>query len=173
MTTPPITQATVGFPASAAWWNAQAYTPLSFLFNPPMCFLYASATQTLTTSGTSYLMNIDTALFDPYSGYASHAWVVPVTGWYDLDGAMHIAGNSSGNRACWFTTDKVGLTMLQGTERFTPPGSSTQSVSCSGVAHLTQGDTLALAGYQSSGGSLSTVLVSNVCATIKARFVHA
>lgn len=170
---PNLAAPVAGNPISQAYLTAQMYNPLTFLLNPPVAFLYASAVQSLATSGTNYLININTAVTDPYAGYASNAWVVPVSGWYNLDGVVNFAGNSSGNRACWFTTDKVNLTTVTGTERFTPPGSSTMSAACGGMAQLNQGATLSLVGYQSSGGSLSTVAVGGTCATMKVTFAHA
>lgn len=171
---PSLAAPVTGFPISQSYLTSQVYQPLSFLLNPPVCFLYANAAQTLTASGTNYLVTINSAFFDPYAGYSSNAWVVPVAGWYDIEGVVHFTGNSSGNRACWFTTDKSGLGQIAGTERFTPAStSSTMSITCSAIIQLTQNQTLALGAYQSSGASLTTTAVAGACATLKAKFIHA
>jgi hypothetical protein len=53
-TSPPLAQATVGLPASDAWWNAQVYTPLTYLYNyASQVVSYTSITaNTATTTST-------------------------------------------------------------------------------------------------------------------------
>lgn len=173
LSAPLLAAPVTGSPISQAYLTSQVYNPLTFALNPPSAFLYASAATTLTTAGSSYLININTASFDPYGAYASNAWVVPITGVYEVEGVVHFAGNASGNRAAWITTDKVGLGMQTGGEQFNPASqASTMSVNCGGMWSFNQGQTIALAGYQSSGGSLSTTAVASVHATLKIKLVH-
>ncbi|MCH0555822.1 hypothetical protein [Streptomyces sp. MUM 16J] len=50
MTRPDITQATVGYPASDAWWNAQVYDPINWLYGQMWTEIYKTSDTTRTTS---------------------------------------------------------------------------------------------------------------------------
>ena len=170
---PQLAAPVVGFPASQAYLTAQVYNPLSFLLNPPSAFLYANTTQSVA-SGTSTLMTLNTAPFDPYGAFnaTTHAWVVPVTGWYDITGQVNFTGASGGNRAAWVATDLVGLGQLTATEAWAQAGTGNVSPSCGSILQLTAGQSLALVGFQSSGSSLATVVTANSYASLKIRFAH-
>ncbi|AEW94589.1 MULTISPECIES: hypothetical protein [Streptomycetaceae] len=177
MTNQPLPQLTTpqaGFAISQAYLTQQVYNPLTFLLNPPSAFLYASATQTIN-SGTNTLVNLSGASFDPYGGFNSstHAWVVPVSGWYDVEGVVHFNSATAGNRAAWVTTDLVGLGAITYTERWAQTGGGNVSAICGGILSLTQNQSIGLVGYQSSGAGLGTVSTSNGAATLKLRFLHA
>lgn len=52
MTAPALAQATAGFPGSAAWWKAQVYDPLTYLYGQLPKTAVKSADTTVTNSTT-------------------------------------------------------------------------------------------------------------------------
>ncbi|MER6064822.1 hypothetical protein ABT167_27345 [Streptomyces sp. NPDC001792] len=50
MTRPSITQATAGFPASDAWWNAQVYNPINWLYQREQLVVKAATTSRASTT---------------------------------------------------------------------------------------------------------------------------
>ncbi|MEV5953722.1 hypothetical protein AB0M11_08085 [Streptomyces sp. NPDC051987] len=60
-TRPAITQAVAGFPASDAWWLAQVYNPLVYLYNyTPQVLSYTAITANTSTTTTTELVAITT-----------------------------------------------------------------------------------------------------------------
>lgn len=60
-TRPAITQAVAGFPASDAWWLAQVYNPLTYLFNySPQVLSYTAITANSSTATTTETIGITT-----------------------------------------------------------------------------------------------------------------
>ncbi|MFL5910546.1 MAG: hypothetical protein ACJ768_08285 [Gaiellaceae bacterium] len=60
-TRPAITQAVAGFPASDAWWLAQVYNPLTYLFNyAPQVLSYTAITANSSTTTTTEAVAITT-----------------------------------------------------------------------------------------------------------------
>lgn len=58
---PAITQAVAGFPASDAWWLAQVYNPLTYLFNySPQVVSYTAITANSSTTTTTEAVAITT-----------------------------------------------------------------------------------------------------------------
>lgn len=171
-TNPPTPyQWSVGDIGSASLMNAQLHDGLTYLLNPVLAVLYASAAQTLTNT-TSTLINIDTAITDPFAGLSSagHSWTAPFSAWYDLHAKIHYTGNATGARAAWFNVNGSSVT---GAETWANPSNAgTCTALAEATAYVTAGQTVTLLGYQSSGGNLATTTTSGVYAYMRVKFAH-
>lgn len=71
MARPAITPATAGFPASDAWWLAQVYNPLNWLYNnTPQVVSYTAITANTSTTTTTEAVAITTPSITFTNGHA-------------------------------------------------------------------------------------------------------
>ncbi|HWU23270.1 MAG TPA: hypothetical protein VN088_17155 [Nocardioides sp.] len=155
---PPLAQAVVGFPASDAWWQAQVYNPLSFLYKPPLFVGYQASAQSIPNSSFTS-MNIDTEIVDSVGGHSTSSnpsrYTFQVAGWYRLDGMTVFATNTTGIRGTKFL--KNGTTQVIGSETVITATTGFQSTTrASAYVQAAVGDYVELQGYQNSGNNLST-----------------
>jgi hypothetical protein len=138
-TRPALTQATAGFPASDAWWNAQVYSPLNYLYGivTPASGQIEDTTSRTTTS-TTYA--------DAASGAFSLAVTVPASGNVRVDIRSTQRNSSTFNTlTSWQAVGSVSGTVYTAndTAALVVGGTSNQSLSlCYRLSGLSAGETL-------------------------------
>ena len=135
---------------------------------PPICTARRAAAQAFSNSATIYAVNLDTEDIDTDGMFAPTANFITIqtTGIYQLSMSVCFSANSTGVRGAFiylnptFTGSGDSATINTGTRltgSLTSASSALQtSIGGSLVWSLTAGNTIALAAYQSSGGSVST-----------------
>lgn len=169
-------QWSVGDVGSAALLNAQLYTGLTYLLNPPAAYLYGTATTSIPNAGSGpfTLAPLATALLDPYSGFnaAGNKWTAPVAGWYELSGAAHFAANATGARACAFYVNGTSVTPT-GSERWSAAaGTGFTSATAYAMVFLNVGDVVTMWCYQNSGGALALTVTGSCSCSLAIKFFH-
>lgn len=158
-TTP--TAATVGSKITASNWNNQVQLPEEFFrLNRPICVLKQTVTQSLTNGTvTPITFDVETLDRDNQHSTASNTDRVVIgntLGWYRVTGSIAYAGNASGDRRAIVLLNGSGI---NGYTVVHP--SSTQFISANVVGYVqatTSTDYVSLAGYQNTGGALSTLV---------------
>lgn len=160
-----------GDTGNAALLDAQIRDPMTFLLNPPIAQLYASATQSLTTS-VAATAALDSVITDPYGGFnaTTHLWTAPVDGWWDIRGKWHCGANATGTRSGWIT---VNGSLAPNTQGWGQPGVAAVTTYADGLVNVLTGQTVGLACFQTSGGPLSTATASGTFAALTIQFKHA
>lgn len=164
----------VGDIGSAALLNAQLYDGLTFLLNPPAFSGYQNTVQSLTSSTWTGL-NIDVTNYDNYSGHSNTTnpsrYVAQVAGTYTCCGVYAPAGNATGIRAV--RLQKNGSPVL-GASVYAPAyGTVEMGVATPTVdIPLLLGDYVEVAGWQSSGAALNTILDVDLRCGLWVRFSH-
>ncbi|MFI8459020.1 hypothetical protein [Kitasatospora sp. NPDC085464] len=143
---------------TSALWNASVYTPLSFLLNRPV-FRGVQATAQSIPANTVTPLAIDTTIIDTYGGHSNAVnnsrYVVQMAGWYLVIGSLGTATSSSGARLA--RLHKNGS--LIPASQFGIPNPSwdiTTALQTLAIVQLAVGDYVEVAGYQASGGALTT-----------------
>lgn len=147
---------------------------LNFLLSPPSATLVQITATTSLTSGAWTPIGMDSSTFDNYGGHSNSTnnsrYTVQAAGKYLVGGALSIANNSSGSRAAKIMKNGA---VVQGPYTLGPPSSARPtSVPTAGfIIPCAVGDYLELAGFQDSGGSLSTVITSDQSSFFTVLFV--
>ena len=147
---------------------------LNFLLNPPMFVGYQTSTQSVS-NGTWTSMAIDTTVIDSYGGHSNvtnnSRYTAQAAGWYLPVGVAAFTTNATGGRGTRFA--KNG-TAIQGSASF-DMAVSTNATAAPGnslAMFLNVGDYLEVQGYQTSGGSLSTVSTSDIDSSFAVYWIH-
>jgi hypothetical protein len=158
-TTP--TAATVGSKVTATNWNNQVQLPEEFFrLNRPVFLGYQTVTQSLTTATTT-VITLDTELIDRDNQHSTttntdRVVIGGTLGWYRVTGQVAYAGNATGDRRAQILKNGASA----GTGYSIIPASTTNliTVQITTIVQATANtDYVSLAGYQSSGGALSTL----------------
>lgn len=170
----------VGDVGSAALLNAQLYTGLTYLLNPPMFEAVQTATTTSVTSSTSWtaLPFSDAAgiITDTYTGYSASTptrYTAQVAGWYWVCGCVCWASSSTGNRGIRLTKNgspvQGGGTIIGGAaaSQDTAIPSPVRKVFLNGT-----GDYVELNVMQNSGATLATAFATDVSSSFSVFFAH-
>lgn len=149
---------------------------LTFLANPPICFVTQGATQSLTNS-TWTAITQDQTVTDTYGGHSNvtnpSRYVSQAAGWYALFGCSSYAGNATGNRG---TAGAKNGSRIQGGVGFFPTitvGNSPTAPSPPCIVYLNAGDYAEVYGYQTSGGSLATNAAADLDSSMTVIWLHA
>lgn len=142
----------------------------SFLLTPPQCSAYQGVAQNLTT-GTWGAITLDAEVFDiVQSGdTASHdnatnnsRIYIRTTGKYEVSGQVQIATSATGLRAAQVRLNAAGAvgsgSMVTQNQQSPVSGGSTSVAVGPYVQPFTAGDYIELFGFQSSGGTVATVI---------------
>jgi hypothetical protein len=128
----------------------------------------ASATQTLATSGTEYVVALDTASSSAgYASYDPNSWfnnagdyIAPtVAGFYNVSGCFAFTANATGFRELVIQVDfsANGTWVEVAIQRFSPNASQSGRMSISTNIYLAANSRVRLAATQNSGGSLTSL----------------
>lgn len=159
---------------TAALWNANIYNGLTFLLNPPIFHGVQISAQSLATS-TWTAIALDSTTVDSYGGHSNTTnnsrYVAQVAGWYQVSGVFAINTNVTGFRAARL---QVNGTALAASNAYTNNmGSNNTTVNTpTRLVFLNVGDYVELAGWQNSGGSLSTTVLTEFASALNVLWVH-
>jgi hypothetical protein len=171
----------VGDVGSAALLNAQLYTGLTFLLNPPMFEAVQTATTTSipTGAGTWTPINFsDSAgiLADTYGGWSSSTptrYTAQQAGWYWVSGTVCFASNATGNRGLRIAKNGGAV---QGTGTLVGGAASGQATAIATPVRKVYlngtGDYVEIHALQTSGAALSTSLNGDVDTAFSVFFAH-
>lgn len=170
----PTTRA-AGTRLTGAIWQSDVTDTATFLLNPPRF----AGTQTVAQSipaGTWTPLLLDTEQADEYNGHSTSSntsrWVCPTgaDGWYAVNGVAAFVPNASGFRAARI---QVSGTAAPGLTVYLPTNGSAESVVVTPTRDIlvTAGQYVEVAGWQNSGGALSTT--TTLQSALWLRFSHA
>ena len=154
------------FPAALA--RAGIYNTGTFLLNPPL-FVGTQTTTQSVTSGTWTTLSLNTSQADTYGGHDNvtnnSRYTAQVAGVYAVCGVSAFATNSTGVRG---TRLHINGSVVQGTAQMMTPATSSGTGLPTPVRtiRLAVGDYVEVAGWQSSGGPLSTIVASDVACAL-------
>ncbi|MDH6123450.1 hypothetical protein [Kitasatospora sp. GP82] len=169
-----------------SWSVADAFTAaignsvrdqLTYLQNPPS-FVGTQGTSQSLSNQTWTPLALDTSQTDPYAGHSTstntalYVCQPGVPGWYTACGVYAPSGNSAGFRAARL---QVNGASVPGTGAYLPANGGVEMGVVTPVrdVYLNVGDSIAVAGWQSSGGSLGTAIDGDLRCGLWLRFSHA
>ena len=150
---------------------------VQFLTYPPVFFGYQNAAQSLSNT-TWTALSIDNEVDDTYNGHSNvtnpSRYTCQVAGWYAVGGCYAPVGAAGGFRAV--RIQKNGSPVL-GSGCYILPASPTSNPEIGVVTptvsvQLAVNDYVEVAGWQSSGGALNTVLDVDLRCSLTVRFLH-
>jgi hypothetical protein len=153
---------------TAALARASIYNTGTFLLNPPLFVGTQTVSQSVTT-GAWTTITLDTTQVDTYGGHSNTVnnsrYTAQVAGMYAICGVSAFNTNTSGVRGARI---HVNGAVIRGTAQMTIPATSSGTGLTTPVRtiRLNAGDYVELAGWQSSGGSLSTIVASDITSAL-------
>lgn len=173
----PTTRA-AGTRLTGAIWQSDVTDTVTFLLNPPQFQGYQNAVQSIPNA-TWTALSLDAERFDDYNGHSTSVnpsrWTVPTgaAGRYTAAGVYASALNATGFRAARI---QVNGSPVLGGGAYAPNASG--SIEMGVVTPIVElslavGDYVEVAGYQSSGGALNTILDVDLRCALWLRFSHA
>lgn len=153
--------ATVGSKITATNWNNQVQLPEEFFrVNRPICVLKQGTVQSLTTATlTAITFDVETLDRDNQHSTSSNTDRVIIgstLGWYRITGSIAYAGNATGDRRAVIYLNGGAS---NGYSISHPSSTALISTNVVGYVQATSvTDYVQLYGYQSSAGSLNTVV---------------
>lgn len=153
---------------TAALARAGIYNTGTYLLNPPLFVGTQSSTQSVT-SGSWTTLSLNSSQVDSYTGHSNSTnntrYTAQVPGVYALCGVAAWASNSTGVRG---TRIHLNGAVIQGSAQMTLPSTTSGTAVSTPVrtVRLAVGDYIEVAGWQSSGGSLSTIVASDVACAL-------
>jgi hypothetical protein len=171
----PTTRA-AGTRLTGAIWQADVTDTATYLLNPPEFAGYQGAVQSVPNTTWTALL-LDQEHLDSYSGHSTSSntsrYVAQVAGWYLVCGVYAPAINATGFRAA--RIQKNGSPIL-GHAAYLPNASGSVEmgvVTPTKCVQLAVNDYVEVAGYQSSGGALNTILDADLRTGLWVRWSHA
>lgn len=125
-----------------------------FFTSPPMFRMYQAITQTLTTA-TYTQITMDTLVYDTDSGRAPGTpwtYTVPYSGRWQFEYGVGFASNATGARVSALYQNGLDVSQTIGAQSSVSTDMAARVV----VISCTAGDTIAVYGWQNSGGNLAT-----------------
>ncbi len=142
----------------------------------PIATLRQTTTQTLT-SGVYAAITLDSEDVDTDVGHSNvtnnSRYTIPQTGYYEFNGGIVFAANTSGGRAGRWT---LNGTALNGSSNQVPPNAASLVAGLgmrTMILFLVAGDFVQMEGYQSSGGNLNTFATAETQSTMTVRWLRA
>ena len=164
----------VGETETGAYFNS-VRDGQTYVLNRPLLRINQNTLQGLT-SGTWTSISMDATTVDSYGMHSNSSNNSRATainaGWYWPSGAVAFAASATGTRGARFA---VNGTAVPGTAQFLPPTAS-GSLAVAAVSiplFLNAGDYVEIQGVQNSGGSLNTLIASDLDSTLGLIWVHA
>jgi hypothetical protein len=149
---------------TAALARAGIFNTGTYLLNPPVCVVTQTTTQSVNSSAWTTL-TMNTSQVDSYGGHSnttnSSRYTAQVAGLYAVCGVAVWATNTTGVRG---TRLHLNGSVVRGSAQMTSPcsGAGTALATPVFTLRLAGGDYVEVAGWQSSGGTLSTLVASDV-----------
>lgn len=149
---------------TAALARAGIYNTGTYLLNPPTFVGTQTTTQSVNSSSWTTI-NLNTSQVDSYGGHSNSTnntrYTAQVPGLYAVCGVAVWAINTSGVRG---TRLHLNGSVVRGSAQMTAPcsGAGTALATPVFTMRLSVGDYIEVAGWQSSGSPLSTLVASDV-----------
>lgn len=162
MTAVPVTRTwTAGEVVSATEMNNNLTLVLNFLLTPPLCQVRNSVAQSYT-SGSFAVQLFDTEDVDSSGMHSTVTNTSRMTavypGWYRASGSISFTGNATGRRGGRWLVNGVPVNAGAAYNATVSTAASAAEVPFRTLdAFLNVGDYLEIAGFQDSGGNLSTL----------------
>lgn len=153
---------------TAALARASIYNAGTFLLNQPLCVATQTTTQSVST-GAWTTLSLNSTQVDTYGGHSNTTnntrYTAQVSGVYAVCGVAAFNSNSTGVRGSRL---HVNGSVVQGTAQMMTPATSSGTGLPTPVRtiRLTAGDYIEVAGWQSSGSPLSTIVASDVASAL-------
>ncbi|MFE9844667.1 hypothetical protein [Streptomyces goshikiensis] len=153
-----------GYYQTAALFNAQVRDLNNFALGPPVFRGYQATLQSLAT-GVWVSISLDTEAVDSDGGHSTvtnpSRYVCQVAGLYLVGGAVAFAANGTGYRGARMLLN--GSSSITAAAAFLPATSAgSQGMTVLGTVQLAVGDYVEIQGSQNSGGSINTVVASDL-----------
>lgn len=163
-TLPTLPSFTTGQELTSSLMN-QLVAYMAFWANPPMFRMYQATAQPSVANATDTQITCDTSVYDSDSGRSAstpYAYVIPFAGRWRFTGAVIWAGNVTGSRQTKIF--KNGSLIPDGSyvAMQTGPVATNSGLAITVTSLCNVGDVIGLYGYQSSGGTLATSVVSGL-----------
>jgi hypothetical protein len=169
-TAPNPTSALVGQKLTAAFWNTEVATAITFLAQTPICVLRSSTVQNLTT-GVFTDLTFDIEEVDTDGGHSTvtnpNRYTAQTAGWYDVRGSVLWGANATGLRLLRFVVNNTTPYRVADA-----PAAASGSASTGGASliFLNVGDYVTMQGRQDSTVTLATQ-ISDQCPRFEIRWV--
>jgi len=167
---------TPGASVASSVWNSQVRDGFGFLIAPPVFVGTQTTTQSLANN-TWAALNLNTEQVDSYNGHSTSTnnsrYTAQVGGYYTVAGVAVFAAGSISIRGARI---HVNGSVVQGSaQMFAPPSTSNLCgvATPTRVVYLNSGDYVEVAGYQLTGGSLSTGVASDLASALWVVWAHA
>ena len=165
-----------GITVTGAIYQADVTDAVSFLANPPEFAGYQNAVQSIPNNTWTALL-LDQEQLDTDNGHSTSSntsrYVAQFAGWYTVCGVYATAANATGFRGA--RIQKNGSPVL-GHAAYLPNATAAVEegvVTPTKSVQLAVGDYVEVAGYQSSGGALNTILDVDLRCGLWVRWSHA
>ena len=172
---PTLTAPTPGNFDTAAWWNSNVYQLLTYGLNPPIFVGTQTVTQS-TANNTWTAIALDQEQTDTYGGHTTTTntsrYTAQVAGWYTVCGVSVWGANATGSRGSRLHVNGATIQGSTGLIATVTTGSLTGITSATRAVFLNAGDYVELAGYQSSGGNLSTGVATDLSSALFVAWSH-
>jgi len=161
---------------TGAIYGSDVTDGITFLTNPPEFAGYQGAVQSVPNTTWTALL-LDQEQYDEYGGHSTSSntsrYTAQVAGRYIACGVFAPAINATGFRAVRLQVN--GSPVLGGAAYLPNASGSVEMgvVTPTKAITLAVGDYIEVAGYQSSGGALNTILDSDLRTGLWVRFSHA
>lgn len=172
---PTLTAPTVSNYDTGAWWNANVRDMLTYGLNPPIFCGTQTTTQSVSNNAWTALA-FDTEQADTYGGHLTTSntsrYVAQVAGWYTVCGVSVWGANATGSRGARL---HINGSVIQGSSQLiatVTTGSLTGVCTPVRAIQLAVGDYVEVAGYQSSGGALSTGVATELASALFVAWSH-
>ena len=172
---PSLATVSPGTPITSALWMSNVYNGLTFLSQPPVLTATQGTGQSIpNTAWTSLALDVTSA--DTYGMHSnvtnnSRATAV-VAGWYLVCGSVNWTPNSTLNRGIRLAKNGTAIVGSGAFRLATGAGQTDGMGSSSLLTYLNIGDYVEVQVWQNSGGSLSTVIGTDVDASMTVFWLH-
>ena len=175
MAIPTLTAPTVSNYTTGAWWNANVRDMLTYGLNPPIMVCTQTVTQSVNNNAWTAL-GLDTEQADTYGGHSTTTntsrYTAQAAGWYTVCGVSVWAANATGVRGARIHVNGSVVQGSTGLIATATTGSFTGIATPVRAVQLAVGDYVEVAGYQSSGGALSTGVASDLASALFVAWAH-
>lgn len=144
-----------------SYFNAGVRDLGTFLLNPPIAQLVQNTIQSIPNSAVTPL-TFDGTINDSYGGHSNvtnnSRYTGQVTGWYLVAGVAAFATNGTGVRVARLRKNGSDIIYFDVWAMAVSTASTPTAAATAGIVQLNAGDYVELAGYQTSGGALNTIV---------------
>lgn len=138
---------------------------MQFWANPPMFRMYQATAQPSVANAADTQITCDTSTWDSDSGRSTStpfSYVIPFAGRWTFTGAVIWAGNVTGSRQSKIFKNGALIPDGSYTAMQTGPAATNSGIVVTVTTACNVGDVIGLYGYQSSGGTLATSVVTGL-----------